>query len=400
MRKSRLVIIIFIGIVVSFFVVQVFRGNAIETVKAVNMTANKYIQATGLIVRDEKVIDISGYNNIRFIAQNGEKISKGSKIAQIYSDSSVTKLSSELNDIENRILVLENSMFETTSIDENVKLDELIKLKIMEITDLVNNNLVLGDEYLENIYEMQSLMLRRNKSNIDDNIMQKELLSLKSKRDELKSTIDSKSKLIYSPYSGYFSTEVDGYENILNSSKISELTYETIEDIYNVEVDTRSNNVKISSGFDWYLVANLTKEEVDLLGEHKKVSLEMDSVTSQKTSAKVYKLQKNSDGSALVILSCNFMNEKIATSRQLDVKIILDTYSGIKVPKEALRILNNKEGVYILVGQIAKFKPINILYEDKENYIIRSDKTTYDSVLVQDDIIIKSKELEDRKLAN
>lgn len=399
MKKSRLLIIIFIVIVVSFFTVQIFRGNSIETVKAVNVTTHKYIQATGFILRDEKIIDISGYNNIRFVTQNGDKISKGSKIAQIYSDSSVTQLSSELTDIEKRILILENSMLESTGIDENVKLDELIKLKIMDITDLINNNSILSDEYSDDIYEMQSLLLRRNKSNIDDTMIQKELLSLKTKRDELKTTIDSKSKLIYSPYSGYFSSEIDGYEDILNSAKISELTYEMIQDINKTKPNKSTDNVKISSGFDWYLAANLSKEDVELLGEQKKVSLEIDGVTSSMPNARVYKLQKNSDGSALLILSLNFMNEKIATNRQLDVKIILDTYSGIKVPKEALRILGGEEGVYILIGQIAKFKPIEILYEDKENYIIRSDKTTYQSVLLGDDIVVKSKELEDRKLA-
>lgn len=399
MKKSRLLIIIFIVIVVSFFTVQIFRGNSIETVKAVNVTTHKYIQATGFILRDEKIIDISGYNNIRFVTQNGDKISKGSKIAQIYSDSSVTQLSSELTDIEKRILILENSMLESTGIDENVKLDELIKLKIMDITDLINNNSILSDEYSDDIYEMQSLLLRRNKSNIDDTMIQKELLSLKTKRDELKTTIDSKSKLIYSPYSGYFSSEIDGYEDILNSAKISELTYEMIQDINKTKPNKSTDNVKISSGFDWYLAANLSKEDVELLGEQKKVSLEIDGVTSSMPNARVYKLQKNSDGSALLILSLNFMNEKIATNRQLDVKIILDTYSGIKVPKEALRILDSEEGVYILIGQIAKFKPIEILYEDKENYIIRSDKTTYQSVLLGDDIVVKSKALEDRKLA-
>lgn len=400
MRKSRLAIIIFIVIVVSFFSLQLFRGNSVETVKAVNITTHKYIQTTGFIVRDEKNIDISGYDDIRFIAQNGEKISKGSKIAQIYSDSSVIKLSSELDDTEHRILIIENSMFETTSIDETAKLDELIRLKIMEITDLINNNLILGDEYPKKVYEMQSLMLRRNKSNIDSDMLEKELIDLKKRRDELKNIIDSKSKLIYSPYSGYFMADTDGYEDILNSSKISELTYEMIRDINKIDINTSSENIKISSGFDWYFVANLSKEQVDILGEHKKVSVEIDEATSQTPTANVYKVQKNPDGTALLILSLNFMNEKIATNRQIDVKIILNTYSGIKIPKQALRILDNKEGVYILIGQIAKFKPIEILYEDKDNYVIRSDKTTYDSVLLQDEVIIKSKEIEDKKIAN
>lgn len=400
MRKSRLAIIIFIGIVAGFFIIQLFRGDSISTIKAVNVTTHKYIQTTGIIVRDEKVIDISGYNNIKFVAQNGEKISKGSKIAQIYSDLNVTQLSSELDDVEHRILIIQNSMLETASIDETAKLDELIRLKTMEITDLVNNNLMLGDEYSEKNYEMQSLMLRRNKSTIDSGMLQSELSELQKRRNELKTVIDSKSKLIYSPYSGYFSTEVDGYESFLNSSKISELTYEMISDINGIETDEPSDNVKISSGFDWYLVANLDKEQVELLGTQKKVSLEIDGITSGTPNATVYKLQKNADGTALLILSCNYMNERVATSRQLDVKIILNTYSGIKIPKQALRILDNKEGVYILVGQIAKFKPIQILYEDKDSYIIRSDKTTYDSVLIEDDVIIKSKELEDRKIAN
>lgn len=44
------------------------------------------------------------------------------------------------------------------------------------------------------------------------------------------------------------------------------------------------------------------------------------------------------------------------------------SYTGLRVSKEAIRFENSEKGVYVLVGQTLKFKPIEdqIIYEEDD----------------------------------
>ena len=50
-------------------------------------------------------------------------------------------------------------------------------------------------------------------------------------------------------------------------------------------------------------------------------------------------------------------------------ELLTETYTGIRIPVAALRVVDGKTGVYTLDGNVVHFKETKVLYEDEGMYI-------------------------------
>jgi len=102
----------------------------------------------------------------------------------------------------------------------------------------------------------------------------------------------------------------------------------------------------------------------------------------------------------VVIFSVERLNPEIALLRNENVTIKFYNYSGIKVDRSSLRLVNGELGVYIKYGDVVKFRKINIIYET-EDYIVSGLTDSGDSYLsMYDEIIVTGKDLYiDKKLS-
>ena len=55
-------------------------------------------------------------------------------------------------------------------------------------------------------------------------------------------------------------------------------------------------------------------------------------------------------------------------------------------------------GVYVLEGASAKWKPITILHDNGESYVVKLDKTSTDNLWPGDEVIVNAKNLYDGKV--
>ena len=72
------------------------------------------------------------------------------------------------------------------------------------------------------------------------------------------------------------------------------------------------------------------------------------------------------------------------------------------MPKEALRVSKDGErGVYVVVSQKARFRPVKILAEDENSYLVKADPTDEEDTRILragDEIVLASEELYDGKV--
>ena len=87
--------------------------------------------------------------------------------------------------------------------------------------------------------------------------------------------------------------------------------------------------------------------------------------------------------------------------------LIHESYSGIRVPTEALRVEDGVTGVYCLVGMQAVFKPVDVVYQGSGYYLVEPSKkeddtenTSSSRLRVGDSIIITAEELYNGKVIN
>ena len=112
--------------------------------------------------------------------------------------------------------------------------------------------------------------------------------------------------------------------------------------------------------------------------------------------------------------------EKIAELRQQSAEVIRQTTTGIRVPKEALRVRErtvtdedgnesvvSETGVYCMVGMKARFKPVDVLYSGDDFALVRSTLDTAEEVSktqeqirlrAGDEVIITAYDLYDGKV--
>ena len=78
--------------------------------------------------------------------------------------------------------------------------------------------------------------------------------------------------------------------------------------------------------------------------------------------------------------------------------IVLDSYTGIRVPREALRQVDGQWGVYCLVGGLSRFKPVEWVYQTDSYYLVEPAKSSSQGLTLHDRIIIKGRDLEKDKV--
>ncbi len=90
----------------------------------------------------------------------------------------------------------------------------------------------------------------------------------------------------------------------------------------------------------------------------------------------VRRIGGNEAGYRLLVLESDEYMQNVTMLRQQSADVVFASYSGLRVPKDAVRVNENgKTGVYILEGPSPRWKPINILHDNGESYVAALDKS-------------------------
>ena len=90
----------------------------------------------------------------------------------------------------------------------------------------------------------------------------------------------------------------------------------------------------------------------------------------------------------LVLLSCQEALAEVSEIRQLELKILPDSESGVEIPAAALYTVEEEIGVWCLVGEAAKFKPLTILKELEDTVVVELDQSTTEGLWPGDVVLL------------
>lgn len=198
-----------------------------NTQDAVLYTCKESLGFTGVFVRDETVIYSahSGSGVMDYAVSDGSKLSKDSTVArifdsytQIYNRYRIERLNEELENLERA------QDHGTTDYAQPEFIDNQISASYKNL--LLN----LTEGSLDDVYDESLEMLKlMNIYNIAANIesdYNARIQSLSSERDLLNAALKEPIATVTSVDTGYFTSEVDGYESSLRLENIEELTAE------------------------------------------------------------------------------------------------------------------------------------------------------------------------------
>ena len=395
-----------------------FPQNVYET--ALPATVSDTISADGVLLFDESYVAGSGI--MGYLAADGERVSAGTAVAEIYSDASQSVLRQQLTQLTDQIALLQKS--QNTSA---LQLDMLLKDRSSALYDLMDTLDTADYESVDS--DADAYLLAQNKlwvvtgdaANFIDQIA-----ALAQQAQSVQAQLGTPSQ-ITAPQTGYFVRSSSSGRLNASADDILALNAQELQGYLQSDPVLALDGCagKIVAGFTWRYVGVCTaKQGEKLLGQNGKplstaVEISFPGQVENSLKATVTEVEIDQEsGLARFVLACNSINGDVLCLNRAAARISVGERSGLRVPAAAVHYLkedgteaqtqgeNYIPGVYVKLGNIARFCRIDPVDADHPlitdgDYILVLPEGTEGSVSkvrLYDEIIVSGQNLYDGKL--
>lgn len=352
--------------------------------------------ASGFVVREEELL-YSQYGTTVLNCAEGAHVAANDTVATGYRSEDAKTRQTRIDELSGQIEQLQYAWSAVSSVYDQAALDADIAGDLAQLS----RYLALRDmnSVSDLSPELKGLILRRTGSNSDSGSLQARISTLQAELETLEAQSAGDTSAILAGKAGTFSAAVDGYESVLTPERLMEMTVAEFESVQPDETDANAIGRLVTSA-TWYYACVVPASELSGVEEGNRATLTFARDYYQPVTMRVARLGGNEAGSRLLVLSSDRALQNVTLLRQQSAEIVFTSYSGLRVPKSAVRVENGQTGVYILEGTLAKWKPITILHDTGESYVVTLDTSSTNNLWPGDELIINAKNLYDGKVVN
>ena len=352
--------------------------------------------ASGFVVREEELL-YSQYGTTVLNCAEGAHVAANDTVATGYRSEDAKTRQTRIDELSGQIEQLQYAWSAVSSVYDQAALDADIAGDLAQLS----RYLALRDmnSVSDLSPELKGLILRRTGSDSDSGSLQARISTLQAELETLEAQSAGDTSAILAGKAGTFSAAVDGYESVLTPERLMEMTVAEFESVQPDETDANAIGRLVTSA-TWYYACVVPASELSDVEEGDRATLTFARDYYQPVTMRVARLGGNEAGSRLLVLSSDRALQNVTLLRQQSAEIVFASYSGLRVPKSAVRVENGQTGVYILEGTLAKWKPITILHDTGESYVVTLDTSSTNNLWPGDELIINAKNLYDGKVVN
>lgn len=359
----------------------------ITTQQAVKVRVDETITLSGMAIRSEVIVNASKKGIVDYLVSDGDKVAKGETIANVYSSADGADIEKRLRDTDAEIARTEAALGARGSGVDAYSIEGTIRDELASFADACREGRLRSvDTAMDGVLSGFNMRL----------VAQGKVDTFTARLDELKSEYSSlvssrvgNNSSITSPDSGYFVGYTDSLENAVDYASVKELTPSQIAELCGKTPEVSNDgNIKLIDEYEWYYIAPITGEDVKRIAVGQSIPVKFSSFLSYEINFTVEKLETDDEGNSAVIFSCSNINSELACMRNEAVTLRLDTYSGIRVSADALRVVDGVQGVYIARGQKVAFRKVEPVYLADGYIISKIDRSDSEYLQLYDDIII------------
>lgn len=374
---------IFLAVAVYFGVyVAAFFNDPYTISHAYAYTSENAVTVSGYVVREEEAL--SGGGELIYCQRaEGERVPVGGTVAQIYSDAQSLARADDLRALEEQMQQLTYARNLTAGAQTTLRLDEDVSQRLIAM----RSAMAAGDltEADEAGFALRTSLLRRSYAAGDGASLDSAIASLQAQIDQLAAQGDAGTTRISAQRGGLFSSLVDGYESVLTPERIQDMT---VADYEAIAPSGQTGGVgKLIYGDQWYYIALMDSEDIAHMAIGDTVKLRFQKGLDRDLEMKVSAVSPAQDGRQVVTFTSRQYISLTTLLRHQSAQVIFSSYTGIRVPRSAVRIVSEPvtdeegnpvldedgmqqvqrtTGVYCLWGNTAKFKPVDILWQEEE----------------------------------
>lgn len=359
------------------------------------------ITVQGFVVMQNESVAGGGEGTLYYTTPVGERVVTGAVVAERYTDEGaaaakegVERLNTELNQLDAARKILA----------EGGDVESLSKQKLAGVYELLN------ELDLQNYTGLDSskagIMLAANKMAVvtgETIDFDGKIAGLTAQKESLQAQATVLGS-VTAPASGYFvvSPKYDrvlmDYEPLKNSTPTELQTMLAQDPVYYPQ-DVIGHIIK---DYQWHFFALVPSSQEGKFTPGGKLSLSFSEYDDTVLPVTVQTVTTDdAAGITKVELLCEYINPQVLEMRCEKAEIIFKEEKGLRVDKNALRIVNGENGVYIKYGNMVYFRRIKILQED-EHYLLVSDvkEDGVSELQRYDEVIVDAggKVLEDEKI--
>ena len=398
-RLLLLFVSLFLLVYVGFHVYSGFTGG-VETETVYRDTAYQTVDTTGLIFRDETIVNTDAQGWFFYTVENGNRVAKNGTIADVYPTMEDALKQQQLNELNEQIETLTSINAQGTTNRANLS---SINRQINELWLKISREAQSSSFTSMAEYRSKLLALLNKKQltvgkeeNYDARIAQ-----LKAERDALERSFSKATAVVTSPVAGYFISSTDGFESLLGTKAVEDLTVDQLLQYLSKEPTVNAEGIgKVVGDYEWYLACVVPLADTTFIKKDMTLEIKLPFVMERTVPAQVAAVNRGGNDSAAIVLKCTHMSDELSVIRREQVELRIRSYDGLRVPDNAIYFNDKQEaGVYIQDGNQLSFRRIQVSYHDeKGQYSIC--KITDDKAFVQmyDKVVVGGEDLYDGKL--
>lgn len=375
-----------------YIVLQLYAilGRTYQTETAISASMEDTVPLSGIAMFD--AVPVSGGGSLGYLVEDGERVTEGTVLAEIYTDPAQSTQREELDRLDRIIDLLTKS--------ENSVGSDLALLTAQTRTALLN----LLDQLDTASYTGMSdaideFLLAQNRLQIStgqSSGFTATLADLQTQRDAAAAALEGL-QTITADRNGYFISTAAALPLDLSEDTLKSDTAAALSERLQQEIPTTGSDLagRIVTGFSWRFYGVCDLDTAARFDGVTSVKIRVPGKQDEALDATVTELAADETaGLAKITLECRTINADVLRLGREDAEIVLNTYEGIRVSKRAMHIVDGERGVYVKYGSLQRFRRIVVLFED-ENYLLLDPEAEDNEVRLYDEIIVEGPNLQD-----
>lgn len=375
-----------------YIVLQLYAilGRTYQTETAISASMEDTVPLSGIAMFD--AVPVSGGGSLGYLVEDGERVTEGTVLAEIYTDPAQSTQREELDRLDRIIDLLTKS--------ENSVGSDLALLTAQTRTALFN----LLDQLDTASYTGMSdaideFLLAQNRLQIStgqSSGFAATLADLQTQRDAAAAALEGL-QTITADRNGYFISTAAALPLDLTEDTLKSDTAAALSERLQQEIPTTGSDLagRIVTGFSWRFYGVCDLDTAARFDGVTSVKIRVPGKQDEALDATVTEVAADETaGLAKITLECRTINADVLRLGREDAEIVLNTYEGIRVSKRAMHIVDGERGVYVKYGSLQRFRRIVVLFED-ENYLLLDPEAEDNEVRLYDEIIVEGPNLQD-----
>lgn len=389
--KLLLVCAVLAVVLISYFMVNPASGKEMVFSGSMENTTKHM----GIIIRSEQKIDTNLSGTISAKVADGTLVPAGKLIASVVNENADSEVQANLAKINKRIEELESAKKVSDNFTDDVyKLDSKISEKVASLVYYTN----IGDnkKITETKAEISALYDKKNRVDSSGAATKTDLENLTAQKNELEAQLAEFEQNVYAPSPGVFVSHTDGYEDVLSVDNAKDLKYSDFKNIADKlrkneeKGGEEKNEIKLIDNYMWCVALAADKDRcADFeVGEEVFIRINDD---SKNIKGNIMSISDDKGSNHVIVVSTTAYDANSYMQRSVDVELIKNIYSGLKVPVSALTKKDGADGVYVVTDNTEKFKTVEIIYKDEKYAIVKENNADANALLLYDEVLTSPK---------